>query len=88
MNKRERTKLHSMTDSLNDVMTTVENVKFFVEELVNGEEVKADNLDEHFEYSEKAEEMRENCDKLNDINDILDDVVSSLEDAIEALEEF
>lgn len=71
MNKARRKKLE-------EVISTLEDMRDELTHLHNEERDAFDNLPDSLQYSEKGEEMEECADALEENTDSLDDVINNL----------
>ena len=76
MNKQDRKELEK---AINDI----ENAKSLVEEILDNEQSKFDNLPEGLQVSEKGQKMEENISSLDDARNLLEEAIQLIQTAAE-----
>ncbi|HRG20499.1 MAG TPA: hypothetical protein PLQ57_05690 [Saprospiraceae bacterium] len=76
MNKQDRKELEK---AINDI----ENAKSLVEEILDNEQSKFDNLPEGLQISEKGQKMEENISALDDARNLLEEAIQQIQTAAE-----
>ena len=76
MNKQDRKVLE---EAINDI----ENAKNLVEEILDNEQSKFDNMPEGLQVSEKGQKMEENISSLDDARNLLQEAIRLIQTAAE-----
>ena len=76
MNKQDRKELEK---AINDI----ENAKSLVEEILDNEQSKFDNMPEGLQVSEKGQKMEENISSLDDARNLLEEAIQLIQTAAE-----
>lgn len=73
--------LHEITDALSGAQNELSDIADSLEELIDQYEESASNIEEHFQYSELAENLRTAGDECQSTVDALRDLAQECEDA-------
>lgn len=87
MNKQRRNVISKYMAELEEIQSTLNNIKEGIEDVRDSEDEAFSNLPDSLQYSEKGDIMQECVDGLDDAISQIEDIASNIDDINEVLQD-